>query len=43
MPSAEEVYQDIEIDRSRRENEIRLIENIAARTENDGSSTADSE
>jgi HEPN superfamily protein len=35
MPSADEVYQDIELDRSLRENEIRLIENIAARTENE--------
>jgi hypothetical protein len=35
MPSPEAVYQDIEIDRSLRENEIRLIENIAARTENE--------
>jgi hypothetical protein len=35
MPSPDEVYQDIEIDRSLRENEIRLIENIAARTENE--------
>jgi hypothetical protein len=35
MPSPDEVYQDIEIDRARRENEIRLIENFAARTENE--------
>jgi hypothetical protein len=33
MPSPDEVYQDI--DRSLRENEIRLIENIAARTESE--------
>jgi hypothetical protein len=35
MPSPEEVYRDIEIDRALRENEIRLIENIAPRTENE--------
>ncbi len=32
MPSPEQVYEDIENDRGQREREIRLIENISART-----------
>lgn len=35
MRSSEDVFQDIENDRALRENEIRLIENIATRTENE--------
>ena len=35
MRSPDEVYQDIESDRSLREGETRLIENIATRTENE--------
>ena len=35
MRSPDAVFQDLEADRALRENEIRLIENIANRTEND--------
>ena len=35
MRSPDEIYQEIESDRTLRESEIRLIENIAARTENE--------
>src|SRR6266550_2505187 len=35
MRSPEEVFEDIENDRAHREREIRLIENIAARTESE--------
>jgi len=35
MRSPEEVFEEIENDRAHRQGEIRLIENIAARTESD--------
>jgi hypothetical protein len=36
MRSPDDVFQDIETDRALRENEIRLVENIATQTQNEG-------